>query len=282
MSEQTAVAASSVKSDVEKAAMLLDAFAQFTGWKHGVNNPYLHRLRTIRQLTRESVIEFLCIWHSFSKRAPRMLLSCAAAYPVRSDREKIWPNYVEEDGLARPGDDPHYDLLEQLIEKLGGKLTVDEHAEQLCNEFMRTLGCMTPAQATGVMSGLEHPALDISAYLHEVIQRGGAPELLATDPYLTIHVAVEPLHIIWSHRNSLSYMERGEKEEIVAAFQEVMRFWKKFWKLAFRSLREVEASSASSHAPRHWSANLFAKRCSNCVPDACECERRERRNMATA
>ncbi len=279
-SEQPKVPSVPAEEHEKRAAALLDTFSQFTGYRHGAGNPYLQRLGTIKQLTRSSVIEFLCIWHSFSKRAPQMLLFCAAAYTEQSEWDLIMKNFLEEAGLVRPGDDPHSDLLKQLIEKLGGKLTVDERAEQLCNEFMSTLGCMTPAQATGVMSGLEHPALDISGYLHQVIRHGGYPEsLLRADPYCSIHLWVEILHIEWSHGNSLRYMERGQKEEVVAAFQSVMRFWKKFWKLAFSSLREVEtASSVCPRAAGIWNGNLFAKRCSNCISAACECELRHKSN----
>jgi hypothetical protein len=72
----------------------------------------------------------------------------------------------------------------------------------------------------------------------------GRPDLLSSDPYLSIHVDVEPSHIIWSHGNALDWMEdetkqRDEgytKEDIVEAYQHAMSFWNNFWALAFGKL----------------------------------------------
>ncbi|MBL0153390.1 MAG: hypothetical protein IPP93_07865 [Chitinophagaceae bacterium] len=156
----------------------------------------------------------------------------------------IHDNLVEEDGHAKPGDYPHYDLLEELIIKLGGKLSIDAEAEALVSKFHKSLDSMTPAQATGYVAAIEHPALDISDYFTTITSLCGYPEMLVTDPYLSIHIDVEPNHIIWSHGNALDWMENTEMQakegysrlEVIEAFQNAMSFWDDFWKLAFKKL----------------------------------------------
>lgn len=228
-------ALTTLKEKQEKAVTLLDAFSEFTEYKHGARNPYLSWLGSLSTLDPESVVRFLCFWYPVSRHQPQILLHCAAAHPDRADRESIMRNYWEEDGLVNPGDDPHYDLLEKLIRKLGGRIAPDAEAEALIGRFHDTLNRMTPAQASGVIAAVEHPALDISGYLHQMIGLCGASDLLRSDPYLTIHVRVEPDHIIWSHGTALRYLERG-KEEVVHAFQRVMSFWEEYWSLAFSRL----------------------------------------------
>lgn len=95
---------------------------------------------------------------------------------------------------------------------------------------------MTPAQATGYVAGIEHPALDISAYFNKIIELCGFSPLLKSDLYLTIHIDVEPDHIIWSHGNALRYMRGKNRKEVLTAYKSVMDFWIKFWALAFRRL----------------------------------------------
>src|SRR4029077_20770714 len=64
-------------------------------------------------------------------RHPQILLKCAAAYPDQPDREQIMNNYLEEDGLVHPGDDPHYDLLQMLINKIAGDVALDPRAPRI-------------------------------------------------------------------------------------------------------------------------------------------------------
>lgn len=220
----------------EKALALLDTFSRFTGYKHGLDNPYRRWLSGLDRLDRDAVRRFLCAWYPVSRHQPQILYLCMAAYPDWADRRGLWENIGEEDGLMHPGDDPHYDLLEQLINKLGGSLVRDPEAEALASKFHDTLGLMTPAEATGVLAGVEHPALTISWYLHRIIELCGSSELLTTDPYLSIHVRVEPEHIIWAHGKGLQYFESGEREAVVAAFRRVMTFWDEYWPLAFSRL----------------------------------------------
>ena len=224
--------------DTTRAHELLDTFAAHTRYRHGDANPHLARLRAATSLERERVIAFLCTWWSFSRRTPQILLNAAAAYPEWSDRGLIMQNYLEEDGRMNPGDEPHYDLLERLIHKLGGTLTINPAAEKLIGRLMRLLGGMTAARATGVVSGFEHPALDITNILLLVVEKAGFAELLETDIYLTIHVAVEPSHIVWAHGCSLRYMKMGSAEyaEVLSGFQDTMDFWSCFWDLAMADL----------------------------------------------
>lgn len=224
-----------------QAEVLLDHFAGYTKYLHGPANPYLARLRSVDSLALDAVVSFLCTWWSFSRRTPQILLHCAAAYPEQADRRLVMKNYQEEDGMVHAGDSPHYDLLVDLIGKLGSRLTVNPLAEELIVQFMRTLSGLTPARATGVIAGFEHPALDITAILMAVVQKGGFADLLETDLYLKIHVAVEPSHLIWSHGNSLRYMDMGEAEaaEVLAGFRGVMNFWTCFWDLAIAGLFEA-------------------------------------------
>lgn len=227
-----------------KAEGYLDWFSKLTVYKHRRYNPYLTWLHSKPQLEPDAMYRFFNYWYPVSRHQPQILLRIAAAYPEWKDRRLIMSNYIEEDGMARPGDNPHYDLLEQLIMKLGGKLDVDPQAEELVSAFHRSLGEMTDAQATGYVAAIEHPALDISDYFQQITRLRGRKDLLTTDLYLSIHVDVEPKHIIWSHGNALDWMEDKEKQqrqgyterEVVKAFQNAMSFWDEFWKLAFHKL----------------------------------------------
>jgi len=221
---------------LKKAIALLNTFSEFTEYQHGPRNPYLKWLGTNPALTRAQVIRFLCFWYPVSRHQPQILLKIAAAYPNWADRRLIMLNYWEEDGMAKPGDSPHYDLLEALIEKMGGKLKIDRQADKLVTQFHKTLDRMTPAQATGYVAAIEHPALDISAYFRTIIRLCGHRKLLTTDPYLTIHVDVEPDHIIWAHGNALRHMKTDSTGEILDAYQKAMSFWEEFWSLAFTRL----------------------------------------------
>jgi len=187
---------------------------------------------------------FFNYWYPVSRHQPQILLRIAAAYPEWKDRQLVIKNYIEEDGMVKAGHEPHYVLLEKLIVKLGGKLDVDPQAEELVSSFHGTLNAMTPAQATGYVAAIEHPALDISDYFQKITFLKGRSDLLASDPYLYIHVDVEPSHIIWSHGNALDWMEDEKKqardgykkEEVVEAYQNAMSFWDRFWRLAFDKL----------------------------------------------
>ena len=227
-----------------RAIALLDHFSVFTDYRHGKDNPYLKWLAHNPPLSVRAVIDFFNFWYPLSRRQPQILLRCASEYAEQADRQLIMLNYREEDGLMKLGDQPHYSLLENLILKLGGDLHPDEKGQALMNELFTwiTKTVSSPAQASGVLAGLEHPALDISLYFRRTVTLCGFPELLRTDPYLTIHVAVEPDHIIWSHGNALRYLEEGEKALFLSTYQKVMDFWQEFWPQAFAKLgyqREV-------------------------------------------
>lgn len=227
-----------------KAESFLDRFSAFTTYKHRSSSPYLAWLDNAPGLEADAMYRFFNFWYPVSRHQPQILLEIAAAYPEWMDRSLIIKNYIEEDGMVRAGDDPHYILLERLIVTLGGKLDVDPQAEELVSTFHRTLRSMTPAQATGYVAAIEHPALDISDYFQKIAILRGRADLLKSDPYLYIHVDVEPNHIIWSHGNALDWMEdegRQEREcyrraDVVEAYQHAMAFWNTFWQLAFSNL----------------------------------------------
>lgn len=229
----------------QEAELLLNRFAQFTEYQHGRNNPHLSWLAAQKSLAVQDVIRFLCIWYSVSKHQPQLLLLCAASYPDAADRALIMLNYREEDGQVNEGDSPHYDLLESLIGKLGGVLAIDPVSEQITDTFHRSVGYMTPAEASGFLAAIEHPALDISAYLHALLRLCGFKHLLQTDPYLTIHVNVEPHHILWSHGTALRYMQRGttERTEVLTAFRKVMTYWEQYWPYAFSVLHDTNPAA---------------------------------------
>lgn len=220
----------------EKATALLDVFSKFTEYRHGTRNPYRDWLDTDTSLAPELVVRFLCFWYPVSRRQPQILLRCAAAFPDHADRKLIMQNYLEEDGLIEAGHNPHYDLLEKLINKIGGDLAPDIVAEGLIGKLYNALNEVSHAQASGFLAGIEHPALDISAYFNKVIGLCGFSNLLTSDPYLTIHIDVEPDHIVWSHGSALRYMKGDKEEEVLHAFQNVMSFWKEFWAAAFSKL----------------------------------------------
>lgn len=231
-----------------KAESYLDRFSEFTEYRHRARNPYLAWLQRNPPLRPDVMYRFFNYWYPVSRHQPQILLRIAAAYPGWSDRRLIINNYIEEDGMAKPGDDPHYLLLEQFIVKLGGRLDVDQEAEALVAQFHRSIVGMTPAEATGYVAAIEHPALDISDYFCQITRLAGHRELVEQDPYLSIHVDVEPNHIIWSHGNALDWMEDTEKQQregyrrddVVRAYQHAMAFWNEFWKLAFAKLGYAE------------------------------------------
>lgn len=227
-----------------KAEGFLDRFSQFTTYKHRGLNPYLGWLNSTPYLKPDAMYRFFNFWYPVSRHQPQILLRIAAAYPEWRDRKLIIQNYIEEDGMLKNGDDPHYDLLDALIKKLGGELDIDPEAEAMVGEFHNSLGNMTPAQATGYVAAIEHPALDISDYFQQITRLQGRSDLLTDDPYISIHIDVEPKHIIWSHGNALDWMEDIGKQEresytaddVVQAYRHAMAFWDGFWQLAFQKL----------------------------------------------
>lgn len=222
----------------KRAEALLDEFAQFGAEPRGNRNEYLLWLRQADSISSEKALRFLCIWYSVSRHQPQMLLHVAAAFHAWEERKGIMANYIEEDGQAKAGDDPHYVLLQQLIEKMGGTLVIDPESERMASGFRESIGHLRETEAAGLLAGIEHPALDISSMLHEIINRAGFGDLLDSDPYLTIHVDVEPDHIIDAHGRALSYLQLGAEEEaqVVVGFRKAMKFWAGFWPVAFRAL----------------------------------------------
>ncbi len=228
----------------QKAELYLEMFSKFTNYKHRGINPYLNWLKTKPHLKDDAICRFFNFWYPVSRHQPQILWRIGAAYPDWIDRHYVMQNLREEDAHVNSGDDPHYDLLEELIIKLGGKLDIDPEAEELVNMFHKSLDGMTPAQATGYIAAIEHPALDISDYFTTITTLCGYPELLVEDLYLSIHIDVEPKHLIWSHGNALDWMEeegkmkrlKYKKEDITDAFTHAMSFWDNFWSLAFSKL----------------------------------------------
>lgn len=237
MSPNTLVPAT-LEEQQKKAEGYLDSFSKFTTYKHRRLNPYLAWLKSSPKLRPDAMYRFFNFWYPVSRHQPQILLQIAAAYPKWSDRRLLINNYIEEDGMLNVGDQPHYDLLEELIVKLGGKLDVDPEAEEMVNSFHLSIQGMSDAEATGYVAAIEHPALDISDYFQLITVLAGRRELLKEDLYISIHIDVEPKHIIWSHGNALDWMEESKErgEQVLKAYQSAMTFWDKFWELAFRKL----------------------------------------------
>lgn len=253
----TIEAKESLELKQRKAEALLDRFSIYAdGYQHGANNQYLKWLESNPILTIKQVVDFILFWYPISRQQPQILALCMAALPKWNDRKKVWLNLGEEDGLAKEGQEPHYYLLQQLIKKLNKNFVTDQivvknngefeiednypgdsEANALMTEFHDTLyKKMTPAEVSGLLAAIEHPALDISAYFNKVIELCGRPDLLKSDLYLSIHVEVEPDHIIWAHGTAEQYMKEDQTDEVVNAFKSAMSFWNNFWAVAFTKL----------------------------------------------
>jgi hypothetical protein len=244
-------------STQQKAEALLDLFSELIkgGYEHGSNNPYRKWLETNPSLTIKQVVDFLCFWYPVSRHQPQILLQCIAAYPRWNQRKINMLNYLEEDAMMTEGHDPHYFLLQQLIKKLDhnfeidkkvvidGKFEIDdsymgdEQANEMVIGFQDTLyKKMTAAEATGLIAAIEHPALDISFFINKIVELCGRSDLLKSDPYLVIHISVEPAHIEWAHGNAEQYMKNGQRDAVVNSFRNCMSFWAEFWPIAFTKL----------------------------------------------
>lgn len=231
----------------KRAEQLLDDFATYPPhYARGSANPHLMWLRGVDRLAVRLVVQFFSAWRPLSVHQPQILALLLSAFPDPEDRKKIGEfNLREEDGW-QDGHDPHFRLLDQLISKLGGIPASLAHSEAIMEKFHRGLWrYTTPARAAGLLAGIEHPALDISAYFHEVVMRSGHADLLDTDLYLRIHVRVEPQHIVDTHEMALRYMRQGpqERAEVLEAFEEVMRFWQDFWFSAFADLKRMHEAT---------------------------------------
>lgn len=232
----------SLHERINKAESLLDTFSEYTDYRHSAHNPYRQWLASNPVLTPEQVFSFLSYWYPVSRHQPQILLRCTSAFPEWSDRKLMMQNYLEEDGMVKDGHEPHYDLLQRLMKKLNPTFEADmrfrgnPEADAKVSSFHELFHSMTPAEATGYVAAIEHPALDISYYFNKIIDLCGRKDLLTSDLYLTIHVDVEPDHIIWSHGNALRYIEEGRKDEVIGAFQKAMTFWVSFWDKAFTKL----------------------------------------------
>ena len=227
-----------------KAEAYLDLFSQWTSYKHRGLNPYLKWLKSGPNLKPDAIYRFFNFWWPISRHQPQILWKIGSIYPDWSDRNYVMKNLIEEDGHVKAGDNPHYDLLTNLIVDIGGRLDVDEDAEKLVGEFHESLNLISPAEATGILASIEHPALDISEYFTIITTLCGYPELLTSDPYLYIHIDVEPNHLIWSHGNALDWMDDTKKmqrlgyrkEDVINAFSHGTNFWEEYWAKAFAKL----------------------------------------------
>ncbi|HXH95288.1 MAG TPA: iron-containing redox enzyme family protein [Thermoanaerobaculia bacterium] len=231
----------------KRAVRLLSIFATFPPYyRHGRENEHLRWLLSLSSLELDRVIRFFNAWRPLSRYQPQLLLLLASVF---SDAQKqktiIMGNAVEEGGWT-DGHDPHWALLDDLIVTLGGTPVVLKRSEELMVSFLNGLRRpMSEAYAVGILAGIENPALDISDYFREVVRLTGRSDLLESNLYLSIHVKVEPLHIIDTHEMALEYMARGpqERAEVLAAFKEVMLFWSEFWNAAFNDLMDIRLAS---------------------------------------
>jgi hypothetical protein len=239
----------------ERAHVLLEEFsAHYPEWRHGQANEHLTWIKSAGRLRAEAVERFFNAWRPLSRHQPQILLLLASGFPDHAERKLIiLRNYLEEDGIAE-GHDPHYTLLDELITKLGGTPAIVKRSEGIMDEFHQGLWRpTTPARAAGLLAGTENPAMDISAFFHEVVRRSGFSELLDTGLYLKIHVVVEPIHIVDTHETALRHMAQGtqQREEVLTAFKEVMQFWTAFWSAAFIDLKQMqEAAIENGLRPR--------------------------------
>lgn len=249
------LSAAPLESRQKEANALLDFFGQFTAYKHGKNNPYLewldsrlekfYRTDSRSAISGADVVKFMNFWYPISRHQPQILLRCAAAMSDREEQRKIvMGNYEEEMGFNHEGNDAHYTLLEQLMLKVGGKedgrLNVPEESERMVTAYHNMIDqhATNPSRAMGMLAAIEHPALDISGYFHKLIELAGKSFLLQEDPYLVIHVDVEPNHILLSHGTAQDYMGRSEKQrqEVLEGFKTTMQFWEEFWPQAFKTV----------------------------------------------
>jgi Iron-containing redox enzyme len=227
-----------------KAEGFLQQFGQHVAYEHRGRNRHLTWLKSYPTLPPDALFRFFCFWAPVSFHQPQILLKIAGAYSDWKDRRLIMLNYLEEEGMTKEGHHPHHVLLQHLLAKLGGRMDPDPEADELISAFHRSIVGMSAAQATGYLAGIEHVALDVSDFFTVIVRNAGRAELLTSDPYLAIHVDVEPKHIIWSHGNALDWMQDKAKqerdgytaEEVLDAFKHAMNFWDDFWGKAFRKL----------------------------------------------
>ena len=231
----------------DRANQLLDSFAKFPPhYLHGTEDSHFRWLQSVKNLPVESAVRFFNVWRPLSRHQPQLLLLLASVFSDPLIQKKIIKGNAEEEGGWNDGHDPHWVLLDQLIQRLGGTPIVVARSEEIMVKFENSLRCpMSEATASGILAGIENPALDISAYFREIVLRSGFANLLKRDLYLTIHVKVEPHHIVDSHEMALWYMKQGSKErdEVLGAFQQVMKFWSAFWEVAFSELGELPVAA---------------------------------------
>lgn len=234
-----------IRNAAKRARELQKQFEEFyPDWVYGSDNPHLRWVQTRSHLNVEDVVQFFNAWRPLSRHQPQILLLLASAFPEHADRKPfIKRNYLDEDGIE-DGMDPHYELLDQLIRKLGGVPAVLPRSEAIMTQFHQDLWRpTTPARSAGLLAGIEAPALEISSFFQEVVSRSGFPELLSTDPYLRIHTVVEFVHIVDTHETALRHIDQGpqQREEVLTAFKEVMSFWCAFWDAAWQDLKAATA-----------------------------------------
>lgn len=236
-----------VGSATEHAQQLLNVFSSFPPYyPHGSDDPHLRWLRSLTYLPLGQVIRFFNAWRPLSRHQPQLLLLMASVFDDPLIQKRIVKGNAEEEGGWNEGHDPHWVLLDHLIKKLGGTPVVVGRSEEIMNRFQEGLRRpMSEAAAAGILAGIENPALDISAYFQEIVRCSGFRHLIDEDLYLSIHVKVEPGHIVDSHELALQYMREGREEraEVLSAFADVMNFWSGFWTAAFNDLTETQRAS---------------------------------------
>lgn len=229
-----------------RARELLELFPT-SRFRHGAANEHAIWLGTVGHLPVSAAVQFFNSWRPLSRHQPQLLLLLASAFPGHAEQKAIIEGNAREEGGWKEGHDPHWVLLDNLIRNIGGTPNSAERSEELMIEFQDSLRRpMEEAEAAAVLAGIENPALEISSYFRDVVRLTGFEPLLDEDPYLTIHVRVEPGHIVDSHELALHYMNRGtrEREIVLAAFDKVMQFWSEFWATAFEQLkRSIGAAS---------------------------------------
>ena len=91
----------------------------------------------------------------------------------------------------------------------------------------------TPAFNSGVLLGLEYVAYDILGVLKKILIKAGCPHLV-NHPYITVHEAIEAMHIESTEENADLYQD--EQASVTAGFEHTMKLWAGFWASAYGML----------------------------------------------
>ncbi|MBK8467592.1 MAG: hypothetical protein IPL32_17385 [Chloracidobacterium sp.] len=236
----------------EKAEGYILELENLTEFRCGDRNPHLPWLKSKRTVSRRFFFKFVNWWYWLSRYQPQTLWKIMSAFPDQGDQAEIFPNAIEESGLRKKGHQPHWWHLEQLVEKLGGRLRPDPESEAMLKEFLHLLDSATPAQAIGYMASIEMPGLLISDYFTTLITKIGRADMIESDFYTNVHTRVEFEHVVKSAGSMLLWMHDKERQkkyhykpvEVEAAFQRGMQFWQTFWDTGFGKLGFAQSDTS--------------------------------------